>query len=75
MKMKLYDLNQIRKQKDNAAQVITLENIKQFSKDDLLEHLQTSIDCLVQEQLYSETWHFWRNHIDDLVEIIEIRMD
>jgi len=73
--MKLYDLNQIRKQKDNAAQVITLENIKQFSKDDLLEHLQTSIDCLVQEQLYSETWHFWRNHIDDLVEIIEIRMD
>jgi len=73
--MKLYDLQAIRKQKENAAPVITLEDVKQFNKTDLMEHLQVCIDALTEEELHSKDWNWWRDYIDSVVEIIEVRLN
>lgn len=74
--MKVVDIKKFSDKKVNlsSAEPLTMEDIKRFSNSDLLDHLQQCIDWLTQEEIYSDNWNFWRNHIDDLVSLMDERM-
>ncbi|MCP3738791.1 hypothetical protein [Rossellomorea sp. BNER] len=73
--MKVLEFHRTKEEKGiNNEESITIEDIKTWSKDDVLDHLQCCIDWLTEEKLYSDNWHFFRNHIDDIVAILDDRM-
>ncbi|WP_335871940.1 hypothetical protein [Bacillus sp. 2205SS5-2] len=52
-------------------ETITIEDIKKWSKADIIEHLQVSIDELGKHEYDSKEYHAIRDHIDVVINIID----
>jgi site-specific DNA-cytosine methylase len=73
--MKIIDLNKYQENKiENQNEVITWENVKQYSNSKLLDTLQDFIDYLEEEEQYSDGWNFFRNFIDHIIGILDERL-
>jgi hypothetical protein len=68
------NLQKVKEQKGLSTEVITIEKVKQYSSSDLLNHLQECIDWLTEHERYSTDWNHLRNHIDDMVAILDERL-
>ena len=74
--MKVLDFAKAKEEKEALSQVkeMPIDDIRQLSHDDLLTRLQSCIDCLSLNRLFSEEWNSYRNHIDDLMLILDERL-